>query len=1176
MKIARLELRAFGPFTDLTLDLDAGREGLHLIYGPNEAGKTSTLRALKQFLYGIPNRSTDNFLHAYGDLRIGAALRNGDGDVLECIRRKATKNDLRLADDATALDPARLTRLLGGLDREAFETMFGIDHPTLVAGGREIVKGGGGLGQILFAAGSGIAELRAVQKNLDDAAAALFVPRGSVPKINKNLSEFDKARKAVKEAQLPSSEWEKHDKQLRQARERLGELEAQLQIVQHERRRLERQRDALPLAAQRAELARRLVELGEVQLLPDDFADKRREAVGRLTAAEAQAREAEEALRELDAQLAALGPADEVGGQHEAIERLQNDLGGYRKAQRDLPGLHAARKQREADAQAILAELRPELALDDVESLRLNRRQQIALQNLGNRFEALASRSEQTSEQLAARSRRHAAAQGERQALDAPRDAQPLAAALRRVQGLGRLEEDRTTAAAELADLEAQAETALARLGLWQGSLEELKTLPAPTAETIDRFENALNDAAARLKTLEEQIAKAEALRAELERRIEQLQLVGDVPGEADLDDARRRRESGWRLVREAWLVGKTDSKSQSEFVAAAGGGDLAAAYEQSVRQADDAADRLRREADRVAQRAELAAGRAAAAADAEKLAAERERAAAEQSRVEADWAELWRPFTASPWSPREMRSWDARRQWLVGQSEAIRKQRGALAALDERIERSRGELSQSLVELGEPAAAQRESLAALVERAQTAVERIAAAATSRQKLEQEIAALGRDLEDDRRQADEAQRELAAWRREWQAAVEPLGLPADATPAQTNEVLAQLQQLFVRLQEAASYRERIEGIDREGQQFVDEVRLLVAALAPEWQTLSPEAAADKLIARQRQAVADQGRSETLRKQRQRQAGQLERAKQAAAEARGLLEALCQEARCSSAEELPELERASADARELRRELHGLDERLLALAGGAALEEFLREVEALDADGVPGRLEQLAGQIEQLESERTEANRTIGAETAELSRMDASGAAADAAERAQNLLAELNTDVEQYARLRLAAAVLREAIERYRAKNQGPVLTRASTLFAQLTAGSFSALRADYNEQGEAVLVGIRGGADGKPVAVESMSDGTADQLYLALRLASLETYLDEKEPIPFIVDDILIRFDNDRSAATLAALAALSRRTQVIFFTHHEHLLDLAEQRLKPGEFFVHRLPRAR
>ena len=79
-----------------------------------------------------------------------------------------------------------------------------------------------------------------------------------------------------------------------------------------------------------------------------------------------------------------------------------------------------------------------------------------------------------------------------------------------------------------------------------------------------------------------------------------------------------------------------------------------------------------------------------------------------------------------------------------------------------------------------------------------------------------------------------------------------------------------------------------------------------------------------------------------------------------------------------------------------------------------------------------------------------------------------------------------------------------------------------------------------------------------------MSDGTADQLYLALRLASLEQYLNHNEPQPFVVDDILVRFDDDRSAATLKVLADLSQKTQVIFFTHHRHLVALAKNSVAP------------
>ena len=64
MKILKLNLTAFGPFTDAQLDLSKGNQGLHVIYGPNEAGKSSSLRAITDLLYGIPARTPDNFIHS--------------------------------------------------------------------------------------------------------------------------------------------------------------------------------------------------------------------------------------------------------------------------------------------------------------------------------------------------------------------------------------------------------------------------------------------------------------------------------------------------------------------------------------------------------------------------------------------------------------------------------------------------------------------------------------------------------------------------------------------------------------------------------------------------------------------------------------------------------------------------------------------------------------------------------------------------------------------------------------------------------------------------------------------------------------------------------------------------------------------------------------------------------
>jgi len=177
----------------------------------------------------------------------------------------------------------------------------------------------------------------------------------------------------------------------------------------------------------------------------------------------------------------------------------------------------------------------------------------------------------------------------------------------------------------------------------------------------------------------------------------------------------------------------------------------------------------------------------------------------------------------------------------------------------------------------------------------------------------------------------------------------------------------------------------------------------------------------------------------------------------------------------------------------------------------------------------------------------------------LTAMDCSNASLydGASALAEAVLMAVRSNAEQYVRVKLASRILRDEIERYRQQHQGPLLERASEHFAVLTQGSFAGLRADINEKDEPVLVGVRPNDD--RVYVEGMSSGTRDQLYLSLRLASLERYMDSAEPMPFIVDDILVHFDDERSVATLGVLAELARKTQIILFTHHRRLVEQAQ-----------------
>ena len=284
MKIRTLNLSAFGPFTERALAFD--EVGLHIVYGPNEAGKSSALRGLKALLYGIDERTLDNFIHANDKLRIHGYLRTIDDRELAFVRRKGRKNTL-LTPDGKALDEQELAPFLQGVTSELFESLFGIDHQALVQGGNEILEQKGEVGQALFSAALGSHALHAVLGELDDSAKKLFLPAGSKPLINSAIRVHTDLRADIRKCSLSSKEWDEHRRALGLTEKELDSIRSELGGNRIEVNRLQRIQRVLPKLSRRRELFQELKLLGEVVVLPEDFSGRRQKAVNGLETAQA-------------------------------------------------------------------------------------------------------------------------------------------------------------------------------------------------------------------------------------------------------------------------------------------------------------------------------------------------------------------------------------------------------------------------------------------------------------------------------------------------------------------------------------------------------------------------------------------------------------------------------------------------------------------------------------------------------------------------------------------------------------------------------------------------------------------------------------------------------------------------------------------------------------------------
>ena len=1166
MKILDLRLIAFGPFTGRVLDLSAGSHGLHVIFGPNEAGKSCALRALHALLYGIPAQTNDAFLHPYGELRVGARLRLSSGDEIEFSRRKANRGSLLGPGDAR-LDDRALDRFLDGVGPDQFRTFWGIDYARLVEGGREILKGRGDLGASLFAAGSGASHLGALRRKLDEEAVQLFAPRGRNRVINQAVGHFRDLRSAQREATVFSEAWASQDRAAGDADTQVRQLTARVQELAREKSRLERLKRILPLLAEREETRHRLDSLGDVVLLAEDFQKRRLDAETALYIAQQDLKRVAEDLREQEEIVAKLGATPPLVAEAGAVDELFTGLGSHRKAMSDRPRLIGQRFEQRAVAKRLLGELRPDLDIEAVESLRLfvGRRQ---------RIQKLASEHERLDERIESARRRHkgsleqaGALKREASSLPPPRNPERLVAAIEEARRRGDVEAERekfTQTAKRDATLR---DAAIEKLQLLAAVYDKLRKIRVPTAAVITRFERDADQLAVEVRAAKSERKRLTKRTRDLDAEIETLRIKKHVPTEDDLAAARMRRDKAFGLLRDQWEKGLNVGAETRELL---GEGTLIELYPSAVTAADEVADRLRNEAERVAELAQHLDERERLSREIEEADSTSDRADAAAEELAVAWRDLWKSVVTDPPRIHDARAWYDDFSRLLERTDAIVDARRRYEQLDTWIEQQMKSLGVAMTVL-EPAAHPTGGLSVTVAAAEKLRQRIEKKERVRTDHARKTIEAEQEIHDAEGVVREAQANIETWQGKWNEAIR--GLVHGDVPPPDDALVAinSIEKILRTLEEASGYDARIEGIDRDAESFRTDVRALASRLTA---SVGTEGGAEDtwvegIHKRLVLALQEDERRRQAHTQLDRLRSANARDKQAVSVALLTLSSLREEARCGAAGDLAIAEQRSADLRMCQSELRRIENELIRSGDGASIADLETEASCADKDAIDVRIDQIGTELSEVEQNLSEARDARASAQVELRRMQGPSVAIEKAEEAQAMLARLREDVVRYARLRVASTLLARRIEDYRHKNQAPLLLRASVLFREMTIGSFERLEADV-EDDRPILVGVR--FDGGRVPSHGMSEGTRDQLFFALRLAAVEASCGAGELMPFVVDDVLVQFDDDRCAAALRVLADVASRTQVVLFTHHRHVRACAEALAAPDMVIVHEL----
>lgn len=1141
MRIRKLGLRRYGKFTDAFIDLGeqvGGDPDLHIVYGPNEAGKSTAMSACTDLIYGIAPQSRFNFLHPYATMRIEAEIET-QGCIRSFSRIKRPHNSL-LDEAGNPVPESLLLAELGGLDRSAYQTMFCLDDDTLEAGGESILASKGDLGHLLFSATAGLADLSGRLGSARADAEAIFRPgrrSGILVDLKKDLAALKEERERV---DTLATEYARlvieRDEAATSYAEALSQRSRTQTRIEEVRNLVHAQPRLHTLRALRAEL----LPLAALPEAPSSWNEDLPALTIRQTTLTAQIRSVAETIRHLRGELEGLVVNASACGLKSRIELLANLRARHITAEKDLP-------DRRLNLGLLEQTIKRVLTLVDHGSEQNPARLVLSAGVTGSLRDLMEQRSGVDAALAAAEAEfvKAGEALSEAEARAIERGAgldeattATLAAIItgaRRSDDAARLREvDRMLR--ERAD---ELDDRLLELLPWSGGRNELLSLPVPTQHQLQRWTSTEADLSREIAIRQSEVDRFEDEAESLKAKIEALGSAAGVISDQAAGEARSAREAAWAVHKSA-----LDSATAAEFEAAMRKLDLI--VEQQSSHAAGIADLNRALLDRAEVQAALARAR-------RRLEESLGRRAGMAGEVENSLRAIGNGLDdtiglggLNLWMQKHVRAMETEDKLTAAEREWRRAQADAAGSL----ERMAATLRSAGVEFPPGC-----DVAAMLTAGQAALDRAVEAKNLRAAVEDRR----RDLKSRERRLDDARAAQQSWTAAWREVCAACWLgerTVEPTTTLVRETLEAVAELAAALERRAELTDRVAKMERDQVQFRTEVDALAAliGLPPRPSDIlglcddivEAVASATRALDRQQEIesrlVAEQDKARSLADDMaevQSQAGLMVNhfGVGSLAEVDGCLRSLARRS---------DLETRLMQARE--EILHGLKVE--------TIEQAETALDAVDRSSLEAELIELQARFDHEDSRSHDRFAVRNAAEDRIGAVGGDAAVAILESKRRTVLLTIEDKALEYLKLKLGIAAAERALRAYRDRHRSSMMARASEAFALISRGAYSGLLTQPSNGSELLIAKE---ADGRSKVASDLSKGTRFQLYLALRVAGYHEYAKGRAPAPFLADDIMETFDDFRAEEAFRLLAAMARKGQIVYFTHHRHLCEIAK-----------------
>lgn len=1156
MRLRRLDLTRYGRFTDYKIDFgEANGADLHIVFGPNESGKTTAFNAYLDLLYGIEKNSAYGFKHAYPTMRIGAALEFG-GVAREFVRLKRQTGSLLDANDQPIAEAA-IAQELGAVTRASYREMFSLDDETLETGGENISQSKGNLGELLFAATAG---LSAIGENLAAVKAdyeRFYRPQASkieLAELKKRLAELKDERDRL---DTSTTEYRRLAATYDDAKSGYGKVDNERTRLMSSISQIQRKLGALPRLTRHRALQANLAEFGDLPEVPAGWATEVATLEASAGTLKYREQQSAEELKRLEGLLAEK-PGDALLPKLQGLKSRLSDI-SLRKdgADKDLPSRRRTQQEQADNLQALVGRLggedaeKPERLILSVDVV--GRLQELMQERSGHQTKATTAAKE-----LADCEGRLEAAKADLppeqpDEADTPARKQKLAILKaiaeteRKVGHTGAIRVARRT----MNDTAAALAERLDELRPWAGDVSTLKALAIPSSAQIDAWRAAITSFDREITKQDGETSRLATERQAVSAEITARTNSGVVTDEIVVE-ARTKRENAWAELRR-----QLDVLSAERF-------------EQTMR-ADDqlTANRLIH--------VTAAAKQQEAVASLARLTAQQRRAeelggrgskglAAIHDEIAATFGPLLLPFRPET-AITDLEAWLNRRSQALQASLAAEKAREGHEELVTRANQARDRLTHALEAVG--SAFDSSDLDILLGLADQVLE------ADRDLEEQRRTVSQIDREQTRRESDakHANAALEIWQDQWAKLCRGCWLGEKGTIPSTSivqEILQVLPEFGKILALKGETDDRICKMEEDQRRYATELQAIASELGIGTASIGAETLrleVDSTLAAVSKRETELSSARTAMDEATTKAGKLNGELETH---RNRADEICQKLEVSTlAEAAIRLGKISRKT-ELEKDIK--DERIEILTGMGVetIEAAEAALEGADRDLLQGELGRGNTELGALDAIWRDRYAALTTAAAALDAVGGDDRAALIEAQRRTVLLEIEDGTRRYLSLAAGVIATTRALWLYRDRHRSSMLERASEAFHLVTRGAYLRLAAQPDGNGE-VLIAIQ--ADGVSKQASELSKGTRFQLYLALRVAGYGEFAKSRPAVPFIADDIMETFDDNRSEEALRLFAEMSKLGQVIYLTHHAHLREMARQTCPSATF--HELPSA-